>query len=642
MPNPLLFDNNKRRVKWLLSVFIAVLIVTSAVIGFTLSSGKSLSHQTTVLTSHRIPELREISNLQSAMDNRAIQLYLYYATLDSQLWQTKDQALNQRLSLSLETLEGFGLLNIDCKKFLDLVAEFSKSADLFDQEMNKSDDRDWDELRNYLADAQITLNDIATLLNEWSDQINITAQSSGETALQQVQYLTQLQLGFSLLVMLISAFVLSALYSRLKDQDELYRRAYYDPITKLPNRQRLEKDLSALLITQAQGLLLVIQFNRLNVISSTYGHLIADELLAQIARRVENQNILQLVKIYRVTSDSFAMTLNKQSIDDVQQLAKSLIQITSQTFSIEDRHLHAEPHIGIASYDDSHQSAEGILRNAFAALMVRLDSGSICLFEPQITQRNELWLSTERALSLALENNDFELHYQPKVDAKSLITLSSEALIRWRHQDTLISPAQFIPVAEESGLIVPLGTWVLNEACRQWREWNGQHNIQLPIAVNVSAQQFQDAAFVSEVASALARHQVPAHMIELEITEAVAASNAESAVATMVDLKKIGVSLAIDDFGTGYSSLSYLKRFPIDTLKIDIAFVRQIHTSDDDKAIAAMILALGQQLHLKVVAEGVELVEQQEILTRLGCDILQGYLFSKPLPAKLFLEKLNH
>jgi diguanylate cyclase (GGDEF)-like protein len=634
--------NNKRRAKWLIAAFVAVSIITSTVIGFTISSGKSLSKQTSVLTSHRIPELREISNLQSAMNDRAIQLYLYYATFNSQLWIDKDKALHQRVELSLQSLEHLGLSKAHGDRFLQLEAEFSQSATLFDLEMNKGDDRDWDMLRTHLANAQEKLNNISALLNEWSDQINSTAQSSGETALAQVSHLTQLQLGFSALVILISAFVLIALYSRLKDQDELYRRAYYDPITGLPNRQRLERDLSKTLTALTQGSLLVIQFSRLNVIASTYGHLIADELLTQIARRIKNQCIQFPFEIYRVTSDSFAISITEQTINDAQKFAEHLIQITAQTFSIDDRHLRAEARIGIAIYRDTTESAEGILRNAFAALTVKYDVGSIQIFEPHITQKNELWLSTERALRIALENDEFELHYQPKVDAKNLVTLSSEALIRWRQKDTLIAPAQFIPIAEESGLIIPLGTWVLNEACRQWREWSDLHKIQLPIAVNVSAQQFQDATFLNEVATALSRHQVPAHMIELEITEAVAASNPESAVATMIALKEIGVSLAIDDFGTGYSSLSYLKRFPIDTLKIDIAFVRHIHTSGDDEAIAGMILALGQQLHLKVVAEGVELIEQQSLLANLGCDILQGYLFSKPLPAKVFLERLKN
>ncbi|HOY22692.1 MAG TPA: EAL domain-containing protein, partial [Cellvibrio sp.] len=200
---------------------------------------------------------------------------------------------------------------------------------------------------------------------------------------------------------------------------------------------------------------------------------------------------------------------------------------------------------------------------------------------------------------------------------------------------------QFIPIAEESGLIIPIGNWVLLEACKQWREWHDQTKRSLPIAVNISAQQFQDPAFLMHVQSALARFQVPPEMIELEVTEAVATHDPESAVASMQALKNIGVTIAIDDFGTGYSSLSYLKRFPIDTLKIDIAFVRNIHTSKDDEAIAGMILALGKHLKLKVVAEGVELQEQQLLLAAKGCDIFQGYLFSKPLPAAQFGEHIN-
>jgi predicted PurR-regulated permease PerM len=282
--------NNKRRVKWLISAFVAVLIIATTVIGFTLSAGKSLNKQTSVLTSHRIPELREISNLQSAMNDRAIQLYLYYATFNSQLWEDKDKALQQRVELSLQSLEGLGLSKNQSDKFLHIETGFSQTTRLFDSEMNKGEDRDWDMLRTHLANAPTHLTEISTLLNEWSDQINVTAKTSGETALAQVGRLTQLQLGFSILVILISAFVLIALYSRLKDQDELFRRAYYDTATGLPNRQRLERDLSNILNTSTQGSLLVIQINRLNVITSTYGHVIADELLTQIASRIKKIN----------------------------------------------------------------------------------------------------------------------------------------------------------------------------------------------------------------------------------------------------------------------------------------------------------------------------------------------------------------
>ncbi len=632
--------NNKRRAKRLIAIFAAVLVLTSVVISLTLISGKTLTTQAVQLVDYRIPELGEISNLHTAMNDRALQLYLYYATFDSEAWSTQDRQLTEIVNARLSKLQALGLSQIDCDTFLARTGEFTKIAEEFDIEMKKDDARDWDMLRTHLANAQLKLNDIAILLNSWNVKINMTAQNSGDTALSQIDHLTQLQLGFSLVVMIISGFVLLALYKRLKDQDELYRQAYYDAITGLPNRLSLEKDAEEVLNTLSQGALIVIHIDRLNIIASTYGHAIADQLLTSIARRIETQSALARDTIYRVTSDSFALIIQSQEKSNTLQFALNLTNISAQSFQIGERQLRGNISIGVAEFS-TQDTAANLLRNAFAAIHAQHASGNIHIFEPRMTAESEKWLSTESALRTALQQQEFELHYQPKVDAQTLAIVSSEALIRWRHQDKLVSPANFIPIAEESGLIIPIGNWVLLEACKQWREWHNQSNINLPIAINISAQQFQDPAFLMQVQSALERYQVPPEMIELEVTEAVATHDPESAVASMQALKGIGVTLAIDDFGTGYSSLSYLKRFPIDTLKIDIAFVRNIHTSKDDEAIAGMILALGKQLKLKVIAEGVELQEQQLLLAAKGCDIFQGYLFSKPLPAAQFAERLN-
>jgi len=632
--------NNKRRAKRLIAIFAAVLVLTCVVISLTLKSGKTLTTQATQLVDNRIPELGEISKLHTAMNDRALQLYLYYATFESEAWSTQDKQLTEIVNTRLGKLQALGLSQIDCDTFLARVGEFSNIAQEFDIEMKKGDERDWDMLRTHLANAQLKLNDIGVLLNSWNVKINMTAQNSGDTALSQIDHLTQLQLGFSLVVMIISGFILLAFYKHLKDQDELYRQAYYDAITGLPNRLSLEKDSEEVLNTLTQGALIVIHIDRLNIIASTYGHVIADQLLTSIARRIETQSALARDTIYRVTSDSFALIIQSQEKSNTLQFALNLTNISAQSFQIGERLLRGDISIGVAEFS-TQDTAANLLRNAFAAIHAQHVSGNIHIFEPRMTAESEQWLSTESALRTALQQQEFELHYQPKVDAQTLAIVSSEALIRWRHQDKLVSPANFIPIAEESGLIIPIGNWVLLEACRQWREWHNQSNINLPIAINISAQQFQDPAFLMQVQSALERYQVPPEMIELEVTEAVATHDPESAVASMQALKEIGVTLAIDDFGTGYSSLSYLKRFPIDTLKIDIAFVRNIHTSKDDEAIAGMILALGKQLKLKVIAEGVELQDQQLLLAAKGCDIFQGYLFSKPLPAAQFAERFN-
>ena len=280
---------NKLRAKKLLAIYAVVIGAASLVIWLTLTSGQTVVTQTKKLTDYRIPELREISMLQIAMSDRAIQLYLYYATFNTQEWEEQDALLTQRVTSHLEALKQLRLADIESKKLLTLIAAFSQSATLFNQEMLKLDTRDWDMLRDHLSTAKMVLNEITSLLNDWSEKINNTAQESGLTALDQVNQLTKLQLGFSITVMLISAFVLIALYARLKDQDDLYRLAYFDELTGLPNRQRLEDDLEGLLATNpnAKGALFIVQIERIKIIASTYGHAIADQHIIQIARRIE-------------------------------------------------------------------------------------------------------------------------------------------------------------------------------------------------------------------------------------------------------------------------------------------------------------------------------------------------------------------
>ncbi len=630
---------NKHRAKRLIAIFAMVFCVAGLVIWLTLTSGQTLIAQSKQLTDYRIPELREISRLQMTMSARASQLYLYYANFDSDMWQQQDQKYIEQTVRQLEMLRHLNLTRVEGKKFVALVDEFSTSAIRFDEEMKKNDERDWDLLRSHLAQAQQVTDQISALVGMWSDDINQSAQTSGMLALNQVNHLTQLQLGFSLTVMLISAFVLITLYARLKDQDELFRMAYFDSLTGLPNRQRLEDDLAALLSADSngRGALFVVQIDRIKVIASTYGHAISDQLIIQIVRGIEQMARVSKGRLYRVNTDSLAVICQKScELQTALAMAKALASICDSSFVLGERTLTTKLSIGVALFSEQRELATSIIRNAVAALTHQKRNSNIHFFEDHMTAESELWLSTESALRAALANNEFELHYQPKVCAKTQATVSSEALIRWRRDGKLISPAQFIPVAEESGLIVPIGNWVLLEACRQWQSWHEAHLPQLPIAVNISAQQFLDPTFLMHVDDTLKRYEIPSAMIELEITEAVATYDPDIAVIMMGKLKALGVTLAIDDFGTGYSSLSYLKRFPVDTLKIDIAFVRNIHTSSDDHAIASMILALGKQLDLKVVAEGVELKAQQELLTTMGCDILQGYLFSRPIPAAEF------
>lgn len=637
-------DHPKRRARWLLMAFVAVMVSVLTVAWTSIGAGRAVSHQAEELAEQRIPELREIAELQSAMSDRVTQLYLSYSTGERLVLQANYTERAERVHRHVDALSRLNLMPAKRQEFLAMVQAFDLQAHQFDQEMAKGADRSWDVLREHLAGAQSVIDQMTVMLAMWRDEISVNSQKSSESALSEVGRLTSLQLGFSIAVLLVSAFVLIALYARLKDQDELYRRAYFDGVTGLPNRWKLEQELQSKLEQHGSGCLQILRIDRLKIVASTYGHETADQLMQTAARwlqtRLASHNNPQ--GLYRLSSDSLAI-LCEQSAEraDAERLAKDLASISDRPLVLGERELRIALDIGIALFPGDGESVSCLVRNADAALNARSSGAHYRFFEKRMTDDSASWLSTEGLLRSALEKQEFELHYQPKQGTDGLTTKGSEALIRWRQGDKLVSPALFIPVAEESGLILPIGTWVLHEACRQWRTWADAGLPSLPIAVNVSAQQFQDEAFPALVADALRQYAIPQGMIELEITEAVAADHPERVIATMQQLKQAGVSLAIDDFGTGYSSLSYLQRFPIDTLKIDQAFVRTMGSSPEDAAIVRLIMSLAKSLRLKVVAEGVETTGQQAQLAALDCDLLQGYLFSKPIPATEFAARLQ-
>lgn len=603
-----------------------------------------MSQQAETLTKGRIPELREIGALQVAMSARVTQLYLYYSTGERLVWQKNHKEYAERVQSHIDALNRLSLSQMKRQQFLAMVQAFDLQAYLFDQEMAKGEERSWDTLREHLAGAQSVIDEMDVMLEMWGDELGVAAQKDGESALGGVARLTELQLGFSVSVLLVSLFVLIALYARLKDQDELYRRAYFDDVTSLPNRWLLEEALHKKLEQKNTGFLQILRIDRLKIVASTYGHETADELIKAVViwlqgRFDSNQNRYGL---YRLNSDSLAI-IGKDGVGqlEAERLAQALACISNQPLALGERELRVALEIGISLFPSDGDSASCLVRNADAALNAKSSGTHYRFFEKQMTEDSANWLVTEGLLRAALEKSEFELHYQPKQSVNGKQMLGSEALIRWRQEGKLVSPAFFIPVAEDSGLIVPIGTWVLNEACRQWRAWDDAGLPPLPIAVNISAQQFQNETFPALVAITLQNHAIPRGMIELEITEAVAANHPERVIATMQALKQTGVSLAIDDFGTGYSSLSYLKRFPIDTLKIDQTFVQAMGSSTEDATIVNLIISLAKSLNLKVVAEGVETPEQHAQLALLDCDLLQGYLFSKPISAIDFANRLQ-
>jgi diguanylate cyclase (GGDEF)-like protein len=389
---------------------------------------------------------------------------------------------------------------------------------------------------------------------------------------------------------------------------------------------------------------LFLDIDRFKVINDSLGHSIGDELLRRVAERVGGC-IRQEDTIARLGGDEFTVLLPGIAREqDAAAIAGKILDSVRLPFFIEHRELFVTTSIGVTIYPDDGADPETLVRNADTAMYRAKEQGrdNYQLYAPTMSSKALERLSLEGRLRQALQNRELVVYYQPLIDIATGRIRGAEALLRWRHPELgLVSPGDFISIAEVSGLIVPIGQWVLRTACAQARVWHARGNLDFSVAVNLSSRQFQQADLVFQVTEALHQAGLPPGALDLEITESNAMQNAELSISTLNDLKKLGVRLSMDDFGTGYSSLNYLKRFPIDRIKIDQSFVRDVTRESDDAAIAAAIIAMAHSLQLTVVAEGVETTAQLEFLRAQRCDEMQGYLFSPPLPAEDFQRLLE-
>ncbi len=422
--------------------------------------------------------------------------------------------------------------------------------------------------------------------------------------------------------------------------------AYHDALTGLPNRvlfrDRLETALAGARRRNERLAVLFLDLDRFKNINDSLGHSFGDRMLKVVAERLR-ECVREQDTVARVGGDEFLIMLG--GVSDAagpMAAAQHIMSAMAKTFVVHGRTLNTSCSIGISVFPEHGEDGETLIKNADAAMYSAKEDGSsrVRLFASEMNSRAVARLTLESDLRAALDAKEFFLVYQPLMEIASGRITGMEALIRWQHPTKgVVPPGNFIPIAESSGLILPIGEWVLRSACSQMREWqNGGHRI-APVSVNVSALQFRREGFCSLIRKVLAESSLQGRCLELELTESLLLSNADVVHPILAELKGMGVSLAIDDFGTGYSSLSYLKQFRVDKLKIDRSFIRDIATSDDDGAIAAAIISLGRSLNLRVVAEGVEGEAQMSFLRERGCDEIQGYLFSKPLAVSA-MEKL--
>jgi diguanylate cyclase (GGDEF)-like protein/PAS domain S-box-containing protein len=437
-------------------------------------------------------------------------------------------------------------------------------------------------------------------------------------------------------------------------EEQIQDLAFYDFLTRLPNRRllidRLQHALASSSRSGRSGALLFIDLDDFKSLNDTLGHDVGDMLLKQVADRLK-ACVREDDTVARLGGDEFVVVLEvlngdlQEAASQTNAIGEKLLAAMSEPFQVNGHDCRSSSSIGATLFCGMQSSIEELMKQADIAMYQAKKSGrhSLLFFDSTMQDNLNVHAALEAELHDALASDNFLLYYQPQVCKENLI-IGAEALIRWNNPKRgMVSPAQFIPVAEETGLILPMGAWVLDTACRQIKAWEtNKISGRLAVAVNVSAKQFRQEDFVDQVRTAVLRNGINPTLLELELTEGVVLNSIEETIQTMNKLNDIGIRLSLDDFGTGYSSLQYLKRLPLDQLKIDQSFVRDITVDKNDMAIVRTIIAMARSMNLDVIAEGVETEEQHALLLEMGCENFQGYLFGKPLPISQFNDLLKH
>lgn len=461
---------------------------------------------------------------------------------------------------------------------------------------------------------------------------------------------------------ILSVFARDISEKKLRDEKIRYL-AYHDALTGLPNRQAFKEHVSKAIEhakrSQKTGAILYLDLDEFKRINDTLGHELGDLLIKNIssklydhlrttdiiARQVDDDIENNNRTIARLGGDEFTVLLEDlESPEAAGLITRRIYNAISGIYNLDGHEVFITPSTGIAIFPDDGDNVEELLKNADTAMYhaKSLGKNNFQFYTDKMNALMASRLKLEGKLRNALTNNEFKLNYQAQIDLETGQTVSAEALLRWQQPELgNVPPYEFIPIAEDTGLIIELGEWVLNEACRQNREWQDAGYEPIKISVNLSAIQFLQGNLLEVIKNILGKNQLKPEYLELEITESTLMSNIEDTIKTLIEIKKLGVSIAIDDFGTGYSSLSYLKRLPLDILKIDRSFIKDMPEDGDDTAITSAIIAMAHQLQLRVVAEGVETETQMNILREFGCEIGQGYYYCRPKPADEFEQHIS-
>jgi diguanylate cyclase (GGDEF)-like protein/PAS domain S-box-containing protein len=413
--------------------------------------------------------------------------------------------------------------------------------------------------------------------------------------------------------------------------------AFHDDLTGLPNRKLFHEHLDTTIKNaklEENHIILFIDLDQFKIVNDTLGHSIGDLLLKEVGKRISSSIRTQDI-VARHAGDEFIILMKKISTIETDSIAKRILQSLEEAFFIQENEIFISASIGISIYPLHGTDPETLLKNADAAMYDAKFHGknNFKYYSIEIENANNRKMAIINGLHKALENKEFEIYYQPKIITSSQSVVGVEALLRWNHPlHGPISPAEFIPLAEETGMIIAIGEWVLQEACKKYIEWESQGIAPEHLCINISPRQLRDPHFINKINNAIKEHHFKAQHLEIEITESVAIDNFDDVFTKLKQIREIGVKVALDDFGTGYSSLSYLRQFPIDSLKIDRSFIKDVLIDSQTAAIVTSIISIAHSLNLPVIAEGVETEEQFHLLNDLHCDFIQGYYISPPVP----------
>ena len=600
--------------------------------------GDAVQKANLTFISEKLPLSQRIGELRGVIADQERILYEYYSfTASRDSFQSQRVSNGQRLTRIVDALQKDGIAG---EQIVELRTRLSELDDLSVVLSDTLSSRvvNWDVARAILSRVKPKVRQIEETLTAMSSANQQAVDTLGIKSQKGVTNMVSSVIGFSVLIFGVALFV--AYYIHV-----IYRQAFFDPKTGLPNQYSLRNELSAAFKQHRTGTVMMIVADREQEIFESLGAVKTEDWQIQIAHRLGSAADTTEEELFRFGSNAFVLVRWSGDLADAQRLAGQLLHDAQQPLKVNEHELLSTLSIGAAlmgSHTGSRTEAMAdtlVQQAASACNRVRRAGGNdFAVYDEAmgLTAAKALHLATD--LQHAVENGELLLHYQPKVDTATGRLLGMEALVRWMHPKRgMISPMEFIPVAEDTGLIVSIGRWVLREACRQNAEWQRAGLRPVRVAVNLSVRQFRSGDLLEEIDAALADMSLSASSLELEITESMVMDDPEGVISLLGKIRDRGIHLSLDDFGTGHSSLAYLKRFPLDCVKIDRAFIKDTPDNTDDVVIARTIVAMAKSLGLATVAEGVETAEQLELLKNMGCDQIQGYFFSRPLPANDFL-----